>query len=80
FEAPFTIPEPNLKSSGSSKSTQARKPNPNRSKHAQQHANDGAQGDKPARKFDSRQQSRGHDNNANPADPKAEARANGNKP
>lgn len=73
FEAPFTIPEASSRSGGNS----AKKPNPNRSKHAQQHANDGAHGDKPARKPDSRQPSRSHDK---PVDPKAEARANGNKP
>jgi ATP-dependent RNA helicase RhlE len=76
FEAPFTIPEPSSRSGSNS----VKKPNPNRSKHAQQHANDAAQADKPSRKYDSRQQSRGHENNAKPADPKAEARANGNKP
>jgi len=73
FEAPFTIPEPNLKSSGSSKNTQAKKPNPNRSKHAQQ-ASDAQKGDQAARRHDNSNASN------KPTDHKAEARANGNKP
>lgn len=84
FEAPFTIPEASSRSSGY-KSNSVKKPNPNRSKHAQQ-ANT-AQGDKPARQYDSRQQSRsnkeGQSQGANKpkaAGNRAEAIANGNKP
>ncbi|WP_282109848.1 DEAD/DEAH box helicase [Shewanella algicola] len=84
FEAPFTIPEASSRSGH--KANSVKKPNPNRSKHAQQQAN-GAQGDKPARKYDSRQQSRsnkeGQSQGANKpkaAGNRAEAIANGNKP
>ncbi|GGQ20416.1 DEAD/DEAH box helicase [Shewanella litoralis] len=85
FEAPFTIPEAGSRSGGH-KANSVKKPNPNRSKHAQQHANDGAQSDKPARKYDSRQQARSNDGQSQGASkPKApgnraEAIANGNKP
>ncbi len=83
FEAPFTIPEASSRSGGH-KANSVKKPNPNRSKHAQ-HANT-AQGDKPARQYDSRQQARSKDgqpqgaNKAKAPDNRAQAIANGNKP
>jgi ATP-dependent RNA helicase RhlE len=82
FEAPFTIPEAGSRSGGH-KANSVKKPNPNRSKHAQQNTNNA---DKPERKYDSRQQARSNDGQSQGASkPKApgnrqEAIANGNKP